>query len=63
MTSNSSIIITNEATGPSFSSQESERKGSNKPHQENHITDFRKDHSRGEAMVEEVYTIRRNDPR
>ena len=30
----------------------------------NHITDFRKeDRSRGEAMVEEVYTIRQNDPR
>ena len=33
MTSNNSKTVTNEATGPNPSSEESERRGRNKPHQ------------------------------
>ena len=33
MTSNNSKTVTNEATGPNSSSEESERRGRNKPHQ------------------------------
>ena len=58
MTSNSSKMSTNEATGPTFTSEESEGKGRTNPIK-NHITDFRKeDHSRGEAMVEVIQYVK-----
>ena len=41
-TSNSSKIITNEATGINSSSEESERKGRNKPHQKIALPTFEK---------------------
>ena len=42
MTSNSSKIITNEATGPNSPTEESERKGRNKPHQTITLPNFEK---------------------
>ena len=42
MTSNSSKIITNEATGPNSSSEKSERRGRNKPHQKIALPIFEK---------------------
>ena len=42
MTSSSQKIITNEATGPNSSSEESDRKGRTKPHQKITLPIFEK---------------------
>ena len=46
MTSNNSKTVTNEATGPNSSSEESERRGRNKPHQKITLPIFEKKPSR-----------------
>ena len=61
MTSNSSKIITNKATGQVFQAKNTKEKEETNPIKKVHSK--KEDHSRGEAMVEEVYTIRQNDPR
>ena len=63
MTSSSQKIITNEATGPNSSSEESDRKGRTKPHQTITLPIFEEDHTRSQTMVEKIHTIRQNDSR
>ena len=62
MTSSSQKIITNEATGPKSSSEESERKNKTPP--KDNPTHIRKeDHTRSETMVEKIHTICQDDSR
>ena len=62
MTSNNSKFITNDQTGRNSSSEESERKRT-KQRQKNNITHIREeDNTGGKTVVEEIYTVRKNDP-